>query len=187
MKKRRSLLSLTIAVVLGMTCIMTGCGNNKGGADDSAYPDAVSLLNAAWASMNVEFPAMGGGGESTVDGAPGALPLSEKDMISYSLLVPEELQSDLTDAACVMHMMNANIFTGVVIKLGNTDSAEAAAQIENKIKNNQFMCGFPDKLVVITFGHYVAYAYGETANVDVFSNALKALDGPELVIDERLQ
>ena len=63
-----------------------------------------------------------------------------------------------------MHMMNANTFTCGALRVKNgDDAAKLAEDLRDAIQNKQWMCGFPDKLVIATLGNYVVSVYGDAA------------------------
>lgn len=180
----KKLISMFVVVVLCMSALM-GCG--KKGSDTStgdSYADSVAILNAIWEQTDEKFPAFGGSIEEAVADAPGNLLLTDKDTMTYTLLIPESVQGHITDAATLMHMMNANTFTGVALKLDGMKVDDAASQIKDAFMNNQFVCGIPDKIVIVTVGNYVVYAYGATDIVDDFKTIASGLDGANVVVDQ---
>ena len=59
-------------------------------------------------------------------------------------------------------MLNANSLTAGVIKLSEgTDVKAFADAVADRISNNQWMCGFPEKMTVIQINEdYLFIAYG---------------------------
>ena len=170
-------LSLALAFVLALT--LTACGKKDTGTDsDSNVPtDALTLLNTVWDSYtdDEKFPAAGGDYEHSVDGAPGAFDISDTDNLTYLLSVPAEDADKLDDAASLMHMMNANTFTCGALRVKNgDDAAKLAEDLRDAIQNKQWMCGFPDKLVIATLGNYVVSIYGDEELVNTFRDKLQA-------------
>lgn len=170
-------LSLALAFVLALT--LTACGKKDTGTDsDSNVPtDALTLLNTVWDSYtdDEKFPAAGGDYEHSVDGAPGAFDISDTDNLTYLLSVPAEDADKLDDAASLMHMMNANTFTCGALRVKNgDDAAKLAEDLRDAIQNKQWMCGFPDKLVIATLGNYVVSVYGDEELVNTFRDKLQA-------------
>ena len=162
-------LSLALAFVLALT--LTACGKKDTGTDsDSNVPtDALTLLNTVWGSYtdDEKFPAAGGDYEHSVDGAPGAFDISDTDNLTYLLSVPAEDADKLDDAASLMHMMN---------------EVEGLAQdMRDAIQSKQWMCGFPDKLVVFTYDRYVVALYGNEDLVNTFRDKLTAAFGDAVV------
>ena len=80
----------------------------------------------------------------------------------------------LTDAASLSHMMNANTFTaGAFHVASSSDVDSVVSDLKDNIMNRQWMCGFPDKLVVITMGQFVVSVYGAEDLVDTFRDKLQ--------------
>ena len=177
-------LSLALAFVLALT--LTACGKKDTGTDsDSNVPtDALTLLNTVWDSYtdDEKFPAAGGDYEHSVDGAPGAFDISDTDNLTYLLSVPAEDADKLDDAASLMHMMNANTFTcGAYHLSDDVSAADVASSLRDNIMNRQWMCGFPDKLVVFTYDRYVVALYGNEDLVNTFRDKLAAAYGDAVV------
>lgn len=181
-------LSLALAFVLALT--LTACGKKDTGTDsDSNVPtDALTLLNTVWDSYtdDEKFPAAGGDYEHSVDGAPGAFDISDTDNLTYLLSVPAEDADKLDDAASLMHMMNANTFTcGAYHLSDDVSAADVASSLRDNIMNRQWMCGFPDKLMVLTMGQFVVSVYGAEDLVDTFRDKLQnCFSSAAVVYDE---
>lgn len=173
-------------VLLLFVCFAIGCGKKDEGTINAAvaYTDSVEVLNAIWDQTEEKFPAYGGSIEESVADAPGKLLLTDTDTMTYTLLIPESVQGQIVDAATLMHMMNANTFTGVAMKLDGMKVEDAANQIKDAFMNNQFVCGIPDKIVVATLGDYVVYAYGAADIVDDFKTIAGNLEGANVVVDQ---
>ena len=79
------------------------------------------------------------------------------------------------DAASLFHMMNGNTFTcGAFHVKDSGDVAALCASLRENILDRHWMCGFPDKLVIVTVGDYVVSVYGYTDLVDTFTAKLAA-------------
>lgn len=187
MKKSIMSIIMSVIIVLGLTGCQTSKGTSVADDVDKAYPDAVSVLQKGWNQIPEQFPASGGSFENAVDNAPGRVDITNTDALTYTFLVPEEVQKDITDAASIMHMMNANTFTAVALHLNEMSTEDAATQIKEGFLNNQFMCGFPDKIKIVSMGNYVVYAYGKTDNVDNFMKGIENLEHATVVADEIYQ
>ena len=161
-----------ITFILGaaMAISLVGCGGNNGsggnnsdGSGDSStsfYTSAVEVLETVYGvySEDQKFPVVGGDSEHMTTDAPGAFDVSKAEELTSTLSLPEGEIAHIDDAASMIHMMNANTFTGAAYHL---------------------------TLVVINVdGQYVIAAYGADDLVETFkSNALSALDGAEAIID----
>lgn len=162
-----------------------GNGDSQGAGDQaSAYDSAVAILNAFWENGSYDFPVYGGNFDNVVDNAPGTLPTSDVDTMTNMLLIPEDVQGCVADAATLFHMMNSNTFTGAALKLNGMSSEEAAGKIKEAFKNNQFMCGIPDKIMIYTVGNDLVFFYGATDILDMFADAAASVEGAVLVVDE---
>ncbi|MDO4478223.1 MAG: hypothetical protein Q4B73_04175 [Lachnospiraceae bacterium] len=177
--------ALFLAALLTMA-MLAGCGKGNGGSEsaDCPYDTAVDMLNVVWDNGNWEFPAVGGNFESSVDNAPGALPISDTDTMTAMLLIPEDVQAKVKDAATVFHMMNTNMFTGAALILDGMSADEAATKLKEAFLANQFMCGAPEKIVIYTVGTGLVYAYGLAVNIDEVKAAAEKLEGAKLVVEE---
>ena len=183
-------LSLILALVMALS--LAACGTKDGGrADNADAPaDSLTILNKVWESYtdDEKFPAAGGDYEHSVDDAPGAFDLSDADNLSYMLTVPAEDASLIDDAASLMHMMNMNTFTCGAMRVVNSDDVtKLADDLRGAIQGKQWMCGFPDKLVIATLGNYVISMYGDADLIDTFRDKLlAAYTDTSVVYDESI-
>lgn len=155
-----------IAIVLSLVMVMAmfaGCGKDETPAAEVEVPgSALEILENVWAlyGESDKFPVMGGDVNNIVDGAPGAYDLTDTEMLSYQLLVPADQAANVTEAASLIHAMMVNNFTCGVFRVSG-DSAAFAEAMYNAVKGNQWMCGFPDTVLVsIIGGEYVLMAFG---------------------------
>lgn len=157
--------------------------DNAGEQGDVVDADsAVGAFTAVWNNVE-QFAAVGGSLSSSVDGAPGAVALDDTDFMTNTLLIPADAQSNATEIASLMHMMNSNTFTGIAVKAeGVTDADIASAWVEG-FKNNQFMCGAPEKIVIVNYNDVILCFFGETSIVDDFAKAATELGATELASD----
>ena len=170
----KKIVSLALAMLLVLS--LAACGSKNSGAGDVS--DALTLLNTVWATYSEEekFPVSGGDYDHPVDDAPGAFDISNADNMDYMLGFPGPSVANLVDAASLMHMMNANTFTCGAYHLSDDDdvsAADVASSLRDNIMNRQWMCGFPDKLVVLTMGQFVVSVYGAEDLVDTFRDKLQ--------------
>lgn len=184
-------LAMLLAV---MMLSLSACGGNDagtaGGGDEVQIEDAVTLLNGIWDTYGEDekFPAMGGdfSEKNMVDGAPGVYGTGDASALDYSLGLPEASASMIDGAASLIHMMNANTFTCGAFHVSSSDDVSAVADsLRENILQRQWMCGFPDKLVVITVGDYVISAFGNGEIIDLFkSKTTAAYETAEVVYEE---
>ena len=118
--------------------------------------------------------------------APGRFGVEDGDTLDYMLGFPAADADKLTDAASLSHMMNANTFTAGAFHVTNSSDVDTVvSDLKDNIMNRQWMCGFPDKLVVLTLGDYVVSCFGAEELVDEFSEKVTAaFSGASVVCDE---
>lgn len=143
----------------------------------AAVDDALTILNAIWNTYSDEekFPAAGGDSEHAVDGAPGSFDVSNADSLSYLLTFPADDASLIDSAASLVHMMNLNTFTCGAFHVADANNvARLADDLRTTIQAKRWMCGFPDKLVIVTVGQSVLSVYGNEELVNTFRDKLLA-------------
>ena len=87
----------------------------------------------------------------------------------------------------MIHMMNANTFTCGVFKLADgVTAADFGAAMKDAVLNNQWMCGFPETLLIRNFGDtYVLVAFGVNDAMTTFEQHLSAAyPGMETIASE---
>ena len=189
MKKKMKRL-ITVFLTIAAVFSFAGCGGPKSPAEgESSYESALDVLNAVFDTYadNEKFAIMGGDTGNLTQDAPGAFDVGKTEELQYTLGLPEANAADIDDAASMVHMMNGNTFTGAAYRLKEgVDVNTFADSVKEGILNTQWMCGFPDKLIIINVdGRYVITAYGEAGIMDTFkANALSALSGAEVIVEE---
>lgn len=189
--------TISVLLVLVMSIAMVtfaGCGTEQGGKDTteaaSAAPSiesAVAFLTDVWNAFGEEnqFACAGGDADHAVEG-PGVYQLNEANAESFQYLLhvtPEQYGMLEGEAATLMHMMNGNTFTSAVAKLKEPAKAsEFAESYKTAIQEQRWMCGFPDKVVVISVGDYVVMAYGHEGNIDNLVAACSAVEESSKVL-----
>ena len=120
------------------------------------------------------------------NGAPGKFATTDGAALDSSLGFPAAQADKLDDAASMVHMMNANTFTcGAFHAADAADTEAITAAIKENIMQRQWMCGFPDKLVIITVDGYILAAFGAEDLLDTFAANVKAeFDTAKTVCDE---
>lgn len=143
----------------------------------AAADDALTILDAIWNTYSDEekFPAAGGDSEHAADGAPGSFDVSNTDSLSYVLTFPADDASLIDSAASLVHMMNLNTFTCGAFHVADAkDVTKLADDLRTTIQAKHWMCGFPDKLVIVTVGQSVISVYGNEDLVNTFRDKLLA-------------
>lgn len=178
-----------------MSFILSGCGNRQDTPEESqesgesAYAESLDVLNEIMKVYAEEelFAIYGGDQENAVMDAPGKFDISKTEELDITLGLPEELAGEIDDAASMVHMMNANTFTGAVYHLKDgTDVGTFADSVKANILAKQWICGQPDTLIIIDVdGSYILTAYGADELIEIFkNNALLALSGSQVITEE---
>lgn len=198
---------LVLLLVTAMTFACVACGNaesgdNKETAGNEAVKveiaDANEILTKAWdeykasAGEDIQFPIGGGYAESMVMDAPAKFDMAAegaKDMLVYSFCIPAEELEKTDDAATMMNMMMANNFSSAAYHVADAANVEAViAGIKDATMNNQWMCGFPDSLLIRSMGDsYVVMAFGVNDAMTPFETHLTAAyPGMETIASEAI-
>lgn len=174
----KKLVALLLSTILALG--LTACGGgqkNETTKDDTEGKTAVDILNDVWASYEEDekFAIAGGDYETMVQDAPGTVNVSDGETLNALLGFPAESAGLIDDGASMMHMMNQNTFTAGVYHVTSAEDVQAVADaVKENILNRQWMCGFPDDLVVYSVGtSYVAVVFGAEDVVDNFEEELQ--------------
>ena len=175
----KKIVALMLAFVLALG--LTACGGGNKGAetakDDTEGKTAVQILEDVWAGYeeSEKFAIAGGDYENMIMDAPGAVNVADGETLDALLGFPAASAGLIDDGASMMHMMNQNTFTAGVYHVTKADNVQAVADaVKENIMNRQWMCGFPDDLVVYSVGtNYVAAVFGAEDIVDNFEESLE--------------
>ena len=113
---------------------------------------------------------------TSTEGMAGKTPLDVEDAVatfkSVSLITDTSFEK-VEDAAVFHHMMNMNTFATSIMRVASTDVTSIANSLKESVGGNQvWMCGFPERYVVITVDTYVISAYGNEAIVNALKTAV---------------
>ena len=173
----KKIVSLLLAALLVLSLAACGSKNNNSGDKPATPTSALNILETVWNTYGEDekFAVVGGdfSGANTREDAPGVFDLKDRALVDSELGLPETAAVD--EAASLVHMMNANTFTCGALRVKNgDDAAKLAEDLRDAIQSKQWMCGFPDKLVIATLGNYVVSVYGDEELVNTFRDKLQA-------------
>ena len=193
MKKR------VVRLICGMMILsLFGCGKKEDVTETPApeaatvdVADATELLSNVWGTYTEAelFPIGGGDYENVVMDAPGKYDVSKAEEMDSVLGLPQSSAAMIDDAASMMHMMNANTFTCGAYHLTDASKQQAFADaLKENIMNRQWMCGFPDTLLIASVGdEYVVSAFGNAEIMETFKTKLTAqYEAAEVMYEESL-
>lgn len=178
----KKIFALILAVTMLLsTLALVGCGSNN--ADDNASSEAVAEVDVVDALKNIwdnyedenKFAAMGGGMANPVTDGPGELSLDDTAEVNDKTGVPEDKITTIDKAATLIHMMNANTFSAAAVHAAEGVKAEdVATTIGDNLKIRHWMCGIPEKHVIIKVGaNTIISAFGANDLITVFLDKAK--------------
>lgn len=171
----KRILAVLMAAVLMLS--LAACGTNGGGNTESTITSPLEILDTVWAAYPEAEKFAVAGGDMTEENmnmeGPGVYGLEDTEALDATLGFPAASVSKIDSAASVMHMMNANTFTCGAYHLVNADEKDAlVSELKENIMNRQWMCGFPDKLIIISVEDYLVAYFGNGEIVDTFTTTL---------------
>lgn len=183
-----------IAVVMAALLMFAfaACGEK---APEIEALNPLEVLNTVWNSYATadEFPA--GGGDMLTEATtnwegPAAFGVTGDavEALEAMLHFPATSAAKITDAASLMHSMNANTFTCGAFKVANTEEMDAlVTEIKTTIDGTQWMCGFPEKVLIAKTGDVILACVGNADLVNTFSTYLTAAyASTTVVVDEAI-
>ena len=148
----------------------------------------VGVINSIWNSYaeDDKFASAGGDSENNKMGEAGKYSIEDSAALDSALGFPAASADKIDSAASLMHMMNANTFTcGAFHVKDAADVSTVAAALKDNIMKRQWMCGFPDKLVIAACGENVVSFFGAEENVESFKkNLIAVYPSAEIIVDE---
>lgn len=207
----KKLVALLMAGV--MVFGFAACGGNKDNGEDKGnsqnqeetvkvdVADATELFDKVWtnytetAGEDLQFFCMGGSMKedgSFEDGKPGKFDHTkpEDTGMESQLCISADAIAMVDDAASLMHGMMVNNFTGAAYHVADKANLQAVVDgIKDRTLNNQWMCGFPEKLIIVTVGEdYVISAFGYGQIIDAFKTSVTTVYGDlaSVVVEENL-
>ena len=179
----KKILTLTIAAVLVFSLVSSAkkdkedvtTGTSAADVQKNGPKSALEILETVWKKYSADdkFAAMGGSEKNMKEDAPGKFDLGDAEALDFELGFPKAEVGKLDDAASLLHMLNQNTFTCGVYHVKNSADIEAlAAKIKDNILARNWMCGFPEKLVIMTVGDYIVSVFGAAELISTFTAKL---------------
>lgn len=161
---------------------------------DDTQPDAgetsgsVGVLASVWDLFgdDEKFATYGGSVNHPVDNMPGKLSVQETDELVSQYLIPQNQIGNIAEGASLVHMMNSNIFTAAVLQLTEGTDVETFAKAWHEvIRQNRWICGQPDALLMLEVDGFVVMAFGSTDAMSLFeAKAGTAFPNAKTLYDE---
>ena len=185
--QRNYIMKKIIALALAAVFVLSfaACAKQNGESGTTTPSDvpkgqvksALEILEKVWSkySTDEKFPATGGSEKHMKEDMPGKFDVSDAEALDFELGFPKANASEIDDAASLMHMLNQNNFSCGVYHVKGSGNAEAlAGKIKENILARQWLCGFPEKLVILTVGDYIVSVFGAKELTDTFTAKLSA-------------
>lgn len=166
----KKIISLALAAVMLLS--FAACGGST-----AKVKEPVDVLNAVWEEYadDQKFFAIGGDANNMVDNAPGKYDVAaDPDATAAQLVCLEDSAKMVDSAAMLMHAMNSNNFTGAAYRIADGYKTEDFVNsMEKAISENQWICGFPERLLIVTVSdECVVIAFGAADIIETFRNNL---------------
>ena len=119
---------------------------------------------------------------------PGAIFLDDGETLEIQTLFPASSADKLKSAAVYFNLMNQNNGTFAAFELKNgADMQSLADMMKNRIKDNQWICGFPERYTIMRAGDVLVFAYGLDSAVKAWKSAVTDVYADAVVLyDESL-
>lgn len=194
---------IATVLVLAMALGLAACTNNEPDPTTTAEPapevnvaSALELLSTVYGAYDADSKpmVMGGAGDTASFEGPGAIDAADAETLDGQLHFPANQAANISEAASMMFAMNQNSLTAGAFKVTGDVNAFVNA-LKDSVLGTQWMCGFPEKLVIYTVGSdYVVMAFGLAGVSDPMSDFLKdfnqavttAYPMAQLVVDQAI-
>ena len=200
-KGRRVWVLLLAGVLMLSVC---ACGSNPTGNKENTKEtetekeveivDATDILTKVWNEYeavdtdgnmyNDRFDVMGGHFESAVMNMPAKYDLTKTSDLELMYCVPETVIPMIDDAGTIVHLMKASTFTAGAYHVTDVANVKTVVEgIKTQTLGNQWLGGFPDKLVMAIINEqYIVSVYGAEEVVDNFEMVLSDIYGKQMQI-----
>ncbi len=171
----KKLLTLLLAAVMTVSVVACSSKPNDSQADAPEITDALEILTTVWGTYEEAemFPVGGGDSANLNFEGPAKFDVAAVEELDVTLGLPADLAGQIDDAASMMNAMMANNFTAGVYHLTDASAAEDfTATLKDALLAKQWMCGMPEKVVIITVGDYVVSVFGLSDLLDTFTEKL---------------
>lgn len=119
---------------------------------------------------------------------PGAISPSDGETLEGMTLFPASSADQIGSAAVFFNMMNQNNGTFAAIELKDgADMQTFADMMRSRIRDNQWICGFPEHLVIMNVGDILIVSYGLESSQKAWRSAVAAVyENASVLYDEAL-
>ena len=185
MKKRIILAVIAAVMVVALAaCALKGADGDK---NKVTIESPVALLDGVWSTFaeNEKFPVMGGDFEAAVNDAAGNFNIADVENATATLHITEDSLKLVDNVATITHAMNVNTFSAAAYHVADAKNTETLVNsLKDSIKSTQWMCGFPDTLIIYTVNDdYVVAAFGNAEAIENFKTKLATVYGESATLN----
>lgn len=103
--------------------------------------------------------------------------------------LPQDVGTSIDDAASFVHLMNANTFTsGAFHTTDDITVEDLATKLQENIQTREWMCGFPEKLLILSIGDYTVSAFGNGDLIEAFkTHVTTTFPDAKILVEEPIQ
>ncbi len=189
--KKLSALLLALCLLLSL-CACTAEKDTPKPTDPPQAPvadSALALLETVWNAYPEadKFAVVGGdfSEENMTQDAPGKYSVDDAAALESTFALPAAQAAQIDDAASLVHMMNANTFTCGAFHLKSSGERSTFADaLKTAVLGRQWMCGFPETLLIIAAGDYVVSVFGNDELIQTFKAQFTAAYASAEVLTE---
>lgn len=171
----KKLLALLLAAVMAISVVACGGNTDDNKVDEPEIKDALEILTTVWETYEETevFPVAGGDSANANWEGPAKFDVTATEEIEANFSVSDDLASQIDDAATMMHAMMINNFAAGVYHLTDASKMDDfTSTLKTNLLEKQWLCGSPEKVMIITVGDYVVSVYGMGELLDTFKTKL---------------
>ena len=119
---------------------------------------------------------------------PGELSLDHFDEWENQTMLPADAVSQIQNAAIFYNLMNMNNGTFYAFKMKKESELSALAErMQSNIKSNYWICGFPERFLIMCTDDILICAYGLESSMNAWKSAVSSVyKNAEVLYDEAL-
>ena len=119
---------------------------------------------------------------------PGALSLDHFDEWETQTMLPADAISQIQNAAIFYNLMNMNNGTFYAFKLKNESEVDSlGGRMQSNIKSNYWICGFPERLLIMRTDDVLICAYGLESAMNAWKDSVSSVyKNAKVLYDEAL-
>lgn len=201
----KRIFSLLLSVIMVMS-LFAACGNaedkkpEKDPTTPAVHESSEEIFTKIWDKFteDEQFPVTGGAPETYAEMieidenfmmpmAPAAYDMKYSESLPAYLYIPADQLGNLEEVAFAQHAMMINNFACGVLHV-KEDAKGLAESMVDVLKNNQWLCGTPEKLLIAVIdANHILIGYGlEIALNPVATHLVEVYPAAEIIANEAI-